>query len=150
MERQTEKLDFSLFNERVSYYESPAYELARKLRQMGYEIANCIGLRKTEPEKDNIGILKSRDIQKSFLGIKYIKKYRALHIGTLWFDEPPRKTEENKKWYLDVYGRENISQLTKIVKNLSKPYKVKVQVGLKSEISKVESFLEDYRYFGHP
>lgn len=131
-------------DKRVSYYESPACEIAIKLRQMGYETANFLGIRNTEPEKDNIGILKSRNIQKSFLGIKYTKKYRALHIGTLWFDEPQRKTKEDKKWRLDVYGKRNLPQLTDIVKNLSKPYKAKVQVELKEEYPKGETFLEEY------
>ncbi len=131
-------------DEGVSSYKSPAYEIARKLRQMGYEIADCIGMRQNEPDRDSVGILQLRDpVQKSFLGIKYNKKQRALYLGTLWLDNPPRKAKEDEKWILDVYGKENISQLTDVVKKLSESYSIKFQVELKTENPKLETFLDD-------
>ena len=145
MEAQTQ----TSLDERVSYHESPAYSVAKGLRENGYEIANSSGLMQTEPNHDVIGILKGREpVQKSFSGLKWNKSQRAFYLGTLWLNNQARNAKEDKNWVLEVYGREYVSELTKLVKNLSEPNEVKVQVRLESEIPRVEVYDSDYGDLG--
>ena len=133
-------------DERVTYKESVAYAIAETLREKGYEVASCSGMRQTEPDHNVIGILNPKNsIQKSFLGIKGYK--RASFLGTLWLENESRGAEENKKWVLEVYGRENIPELTELVKELSGPSGVRVQVILDSEQPVFEKHLSDYNGF---
>ncbi len=136
----TENLD-----ERISYHESPAYDVARALRDRGYEIASGTGLRRSEPSHNVVGILKPRDpVQKSFLGPKWDSKQRALYLGTLWLDNRAKGAKHDENWVLEVYGRDNVPELTELVKGLSEPKKVSVQVRLDSEQPRVETYLSDY------
>lgn len=134
-------------DERVSYHESPAYTVARKLRDKGYEIASCIGLKRTEPDHNVVGILKPRDhIQKSFLGLKWDSKQRALHLGTLWLDNRAKGAKYHKNWVLEVYGRDNVPELTELVKELSETSGARVQIRLGSEQPRVETYFSDYDF----
>ena len=63
---------------KVSYYETPAYKIAEYLKSKNYIIGNSCGWRVEEPDPDAITILKPRDpIQKNFLGIKWKQKQYA-------------------------------------------------------------------------
>ena len=128
-------------DKKVSYYESPTYAIARTLREKGYEIADGRGRRQTEPKHSVVGILKPRDpIQKSFLGIKWNKGQKALYLGTLWLNSQLMGARSDENWVLEVYGRENVPELTKLVEELSEPSSTRVQVTLGREQPKVETY----------
>lgn len=138
----TENLD-----ERISYHESPTYEIARKLKDKGYQIADFAGIRVSEPQHDVLGILEPRDpIEKSFLGFKRNKKQRALYIGTLWINNQERGAKSDENWVLEAYGRNNVPKLTELVRELSESKGVSVQVRLEREQSRVEMYVSDYGF----
>lgn len=123
---------------------SPSYSLAEKLRERGYDIAGHAGIRTKKPIHNFIGILKDRKpLQKSFFGIKYKRNQRAINLGKLWFNDEERNADENKTWVLDVYGRKHLSEVTKLINAISKPYKINIKVNLKSEHPKEETYLSD-------
>ena len=136
-------------DERIDYNEHPVYEIATTLREKGYQIANCIGIRQAEPEpKHSVGILKPRrDIQKSFLGIRWNKRQRALYLGTLWLDNKAKGAKNNENWILEVYGRENIKELSELVKELSEPRNVNFKVILDMDQSREESYPSDSDHY---
>ena len=134
-----DRIKFYDYNQRTSYV------LAKSLRQIGYEIADPLGMRLSDPRYDVIGILKPREpLQKSFLKIKYKEDQRALFIGTLWLNNLSRGVTENKKWILEVYGRDNVRELTDLVREFSEPCGVEVDVNLTQEHSALEKFYSDY------
>ena len=125
-------------------YQEYATDVAKILREKGYDIADPICIRKEEPDKDVVGILKPRNpIQKSFLGIKWNKKQRALYIGTLWLENQPRGARFDENWVLEVYGRDQIPELTEVVGELSRKYQINVQTRLVAEEPCVEKYSSD-------
>lgn len=132
-----------------SFY-GPAYSLAVKLRENGYEIAGHMGIKinkKKKPNRNFLGILEDRKpLQKNFLGVRYLKynlPQRAYLLATLWFNDEKRKADENKLWILEVRRKEYLNKLTKLVNALSEPYNVKVKVKLKSDGLVEEKYLSD-------
>ena len=133
--------------EGVNYRESLAYAVAKTLRDRGYGIAGCSGIRQTEPNHDFVGILKQRSpIKRSLLGLHLKRKQAALHIGTLWLDNESRGAKPDENWVLEVYGRDNVTKLTELIKEFSESSHVKVQVRLDSENPKVETYFSDHDY----
>ena len=96
----------NLSGEKISYYESPIYNIVNSLVNKGYRITNAFGLLVDELDNKCVGILEPRESVRSFLGIKI--KQRGLHLSNLWLNEPSLGAEEDKKWVMCVYGRENI------------------------------------------
>jgi len=130
---------------RIDYFESPAFDIARTLRERGYEIASSLGIRQTEPNLNVIGILKPRaPVQKSLLGFKWTKERRALYIGKLWLNSRIIGARYGENWVLDVFGRDNVSELTEIVREFSEPRGVDVKIRLSSEGPLVEGYDSDY------
>jgi hypothetical protein len=139
----TETLD-----ERIRYYESPTYAIAKTIKDKGYQIADSTGMRVSEPPNHVLGILEPKEpIEKSFLGFKWKRKQRALHIGTLWLANDARGAKPDENWVLEVYGRNNVPKLTELVREFSEPKKVSVQVRLHSEQPRVETYWSDYYDF---
>ncbi|MFH0949371.1 MAG: hypothetical protein V1802_02695 [Candidatus Aenigmatarchaeota archaeon] len=125
---------------RISYWESPAYVINRALQEKGYQIANCAGIKVDEPSHDHIGILEPRaPVSRNFLGIKWHERQRALYLGTLWLTNPAIGASE-EQWVLEVYGRDNVPKLTELVRELSEPFHVKVEVKLEKESPKLERY----------
>lgn len=129
----------------VSYYESPAYMVVRSLRKKGYEIANTIGIRENEPDQGAIGILKPKHpVEKGFWVFRRKVKQRALFIGTLWFDNEARGARPDKRWVLEVYGREHVQELMKLAKELAKTYAMDIHVVLRRERPELETYPSDF------
>ena len=128
----------------VTYYESPAYEVARILREKGYRIADITGEECYEPDEDVIGILKGgrRAPGGPIFGTLFGK--RGLFIGRIFFNNKPRGAEVGKRWVLEVYGREYVEELRELAEELSSRYGVDIDVRLKSECPRVETYLWDY------
>jgi len=124
----------------VSLYEYPVYGVAKYLRARGYEIASLIGVRVREPSKDVIGILKPRPPLVRFFFFRV--KQRALFIGVLWFTS--RGADPEKLWILDVYGRENIKEMTELAEKLSQEFSVSIRVILDKERTDLESYPSDF------
>lgn len=126
-------------------FNGPSYLIAEKLKEKGYDISGHGGVRLKEKTLSSfIGILKDRKpVEKRILGFKYNKKQRALHLGTLWFNNNKKDADENKNWVLEVYGKKYLPTLTKLVNSLSKPYNVQVEVKLKNEYPLEETYLSD-------
>jgi len=128
----------------IEYHESPTYEIADTLLSIGYQIANCCGMKISKPAHDVLGILEPRSpIKKKFLCFRGEEKQRALYIGTLWLDNNAREAKPDRNWVLEVYGRDNIPKLIQLVKKLSEPRKVNVQIRLESEEPEEESYASD-------
>ncbi len=135
-------------DEKITYHEN-SVAVAKNLRERGYTIASSTGIRQREPDRDVIGILKSREpIQKNFLGFKWNKQQRGLYIGTLWLENQARGAIHNENWVLEVYGRDYVPELTKLVKELSEQHQAKVQIILDSEKPRVEIYSLDYETVG--
>jgi len=135
--------------ERISYYESPTYAIAETLREKGYQIADTEGVRVLELDELShyyLGILEPQEpIELRLLGLNFPKKQKALYLGTLWVDNQSRGAIPDKNWVLDVYGRDNVPKLMELVKELSEPNNVCVQVGLVSEQPREENNSWIYR-----
>jgi hypothetical protein len=101
------------------------------LTEKGYSFANEFGARQ-ETCSGIIGILKDRDpIQKRFLGlIPYSIDQKALHIGTLYIDDSLRNMNPLEKWYLEVYGIDNINPLKEAISPISNSYGVNLEVNI--------------------
>jgi hypothetical protein len=129
-----------------SYY-GPSYSVSEELRKRGYEIAGHMNLRiprQKNPMSAFIGILKNqKPVQKKIFGIKLNRERKAVYLGRLWFNNESKMAVEDEKWVLDVYGRRNLSELTKLLNSISKDYGVKVKVNLKSEYPIQENYLSD-------
>src|SRR3989338_2453806 len=129
---------------KVTYYETPAYKIAEYLKSKSYIIGNSCGRRVEEPDPDAITILKPRDpIPKNFLGIKWKQKQYAFDLGTLWISNQARNAVSNSKWVLEANGRENIEELIILMKDLSKPFHVNIEIQLVSEGSQYERSSSD-------
>ena len=62
-------------------------DVTKILKERGYEIAGCTGMKQSQPDKDYVGILKPREniIKQRFFGFPKSVPQRALYLGTLWF-----------------------------------------------------------------
>jgi len=124
---------------KVYYTEDSSFKIAKFLVSKGYILGNGRGRRekiKNFELTDSIGILKKGKIfKKKFLWFDYETEGRAYFIGLF--------NKKDKNWHLDIYGRENVSELEKLMKNISKYANVNIKMELKSEISKKEYFLKD-------
>lgn len=127
-------------DDKITYHEY-SVAVAKTLREKGYEIADQNGEHEDEPYKDVIGILKPRVIQKKFLGFKWNSKQEGLYIGNLWLQNEARGAIIDKNWVLEVYGRDYVFELTEIVKEISEPHQVKIQIMLDSEKPKSETYI---------
>lgn len=96
------------------------YEVAAFLKEKGYVISDCIGVRHDKPHCAKVvGILKETKPKK-----------RASHIGNLWLkiDSPVGKAKTDGNWFLEVYGKENTCELSKIKNELSGKYGVEIEM----------------------
>ena len=133
-------------DEKISYYESPTYAVAKALREKGYEIANHRGVKIVgEPLHDVLGILEPRDpIVKNFFGLRWLSKQRALYLGTLWVDNNAYGAKPDERWVLEVYGRSSVQKLTELMREIPKPREVSILIRLKSERGREEVYESDY------
>ena len=98
-------------SDRGSVEISSTYDIARKLKGIGYLIADSMGKQVAEPEHKVIGILDPRESkERSLLGKLLGGHERALYLGTIWVDNEPRGANE-KNWVFEVYGLENLSRM---------------------------------------
>jgi len=131
----------------VTYYENPTLAVVKLLRERGYEIADCIGMRTHMPDRDAVGILKPRPpVEKKFLFFHRKVKQRALFIGVLWLDNKLRGAKIDKTWILEVYGREYVQELTELAKELEKTHSKDIHVVLEVEKTELETYLSDFDY----
>ena len=152
----------------VTFHESRSYlvqqrvqEIADKIKDCGYELANISGSKLGEKKLYEygvcvIGILEPRPgtdtkKQKYFLGLleKEIQVPKKSHwLGALWIEHfnQEEQIKYDKRWVLDVYGRENIPKLMEFAKKISEPYNVSVDMHIKSEEVKLEERPDDKDY----
>lgn len=100
-----------------------AYQIAEILKTKGYAISDCIGIRHDKPHCDKVvGILKERRFRK-----------RASHIGSLLIKDfsPPAKLSGS--WVLEVYGKKNVEELSKIKDELSAIYETMIEMREKEQ-----------------
>lgn len=127
---------------RITYYESPLLEIARKIVGKGYYLS-AMGWRvSNEPEKQVQGILELEKIIKNkFLGITIRKVAVLKHIGNIEVeydpdvkgDEKTWKDKEEKKWKLQVFDRYKRKKLVELVKEFLEPNNAFLQVEVVSE-----------------
>jgi hypothetical protein len=136
---------------RSRIYESPGNNLTRNLVKIvndkGFLLASCTGMRMGDTDMyydmNVIGILSPRPDERGFLGLR--RKQRASYLGNLWLSNEARNAEITRKWVLEVYGRNNLPLLTDLVRQMSEPYKVEVEVRLISEGSRLEEYASDFQ-----
>ncbi len=110
-----------------------AYQIADFLKSKGYVISDCIGIRHDKPHCDKVvGILKERSFRK-----------RASHIGSLLIKDfsPPAKLSGS--WVLEVYGKKNIDELSRLKDELSAIYQTMIEIREK-EKTREETYSNEY------
>ena len=131
-------------DERVSYFGNPLYPIAEVLKQRGYLIASNtdFGIRGDKLDYGSLGILEPRaPIKKNFLGFRWNKKQRALFVGVLNAgDISEGRLKIYPKWFLEVYGRNNLQKLIELAREFPNPSNVKIEVRLGKEEPKEESY----------
>jgi hypothetical protein len=129
----------------ASSFYGTSYKVAKGLREQGYEIAGHGRIRRENPLTNFIGILKETEpIQKSFLGIKYNKKQKALLVGKLWLNHEGREASEEKEWLLEIYGKKYLPKLKKIVTGFSNNCDVNLRVKLEKNKPLEEKSVFDF------
>lgn len=124
------------------YYQSTAYRVVSTLKDKGYKIADCCGIRKDDPVKDVIGILKPREsVETRFSWLR--RELRALFLGTLWLDNSCRGAKLNENWVLEVNGREHVPELKQLAVELAEQNNVKIELILETERAVTEEFESD-------
>jgi hypothetical protein len=113
--------------------------VAETLVSKGYTIADSLGIRTQTLVDREIGLLKERP--STFHGfnlcnskIGFYSKSRANYVGNL---EVGRKS---KKWTLDVYGQNNLSELTQLAEELSDIYGTSIKVKLDTKKPQYETY----------
>ena len=120
-------------------------EIAKAFEEKGYKIANCIGITEYPLDKTHVGILKPQKStkRKSMFGLLKLRT-RALFIGVLWLNNEARGAKVGKQWVLEVYGKDYIKELTKVVKKIADRYNVNVVVNLESKEPYFERFYSEF------
>ncbi len=140
----------SIINDKITYIESPVYEIAEIATKNGYLIANANGVRVEEPDPHVVGILKPRDsVPRKFLPFLYHKE-KALHLGTLWVNSESKGASPDEKWVLHAYGRDSVEELTsfteKLIGELSEPGDIHIDIHLGSETQREEKKQSNQNY----
>ena len=125
-------------------------EIAASIKSEGYGITTTIGTRPTEGfEMDydtGLGLLElvegTEEVPGKYLGIlKRTVPKRNIFLGVLWVNNEARDAELERRWQLDINGRENLPKLTQLATELSELYVVKVDVYIECEQTKFEEHL---------
>lgn len=134
--------------QRVTYYESPAYAVAEALRKKGYQIADCSGtiVDVDATPQDFFGIISPQiSLKRRVLGLgSWEQPRRGIHKGNLFINNDTRGARPNENWILEVYGRENVSELTEVLGEISNPFGVSVHIILGDEQPRKETYTEDW------
>lgn len=132
-------------DEQKEYPKSLFSKIVNELKGKGYKIANCIGIAELPADKTHVGILKSRKPteRKILSGLLKFRK-RALFIGVLWLNNKARGAEVDKRWILEVYGKEDVEELTEVVKRIAEHYNVDIVINLESDRPRLERFYSGY------
>ena len=146
------KMEQNLCNEsfdgNATYIESPAFEISKALRNLGYNTTNTCSFYKSDnqnyEDSGEIGIFEPKEKPKGFLNFLKSKK-RDLYVGSLYLNNVDIGALVDNKWILSVYGRDNVQKLTNIVKKFVKS-NVKLEVRLESEEPKIELSCSDDKY----
>jgi len=127
---------------RISYCESPLFEIAKKAVVKGYYLAGPEGILFSEPNKETQGILKAvKTIKDKVLGITIQRWVVFEHICNIEIDyNPDNQLEEQKKemikekkWKLEVFDRNKTEELVELVREFLEPSNAFLQVEIQSE-----------------
>lgn len=125
-------MDNNSIDSRITYNESPAYDVAHMLREKGYLISNSNGYKKSEPDRESVGIVKPIKVEKNLFGIKWESNANPLFLGVLWFSNGLNKANY-QNWVFDVYGKKYVSEMKEVLYELSEQKDAKVRMELISE-----------------
>ncbi len=143
----TKRQTRSLSDERISVKESPHITIIRALKERGYIFADHDGVRCPKTLYGSVGVLKPREpVSDSFLGIKYTRRRRALHIGTIYYDNSCRGAKEDTNWVVSVYGREFVREMTGLTEEVLKSHPVKADIRLEHESPRIETYESEHGY----
>jgi len=144
MKEKIDCLEEISLDRKVVSFENPAYGVAQKVREEGYEIAGHMGIKQKRPTHNMVGILKEREpFKKKMYGIKWKFNPRAFHLGTIWINHYERGAKEDKKWIMEVYGKKYLPKLTELAEKLSSDYNVEVEVKLAGNFPRRQTYLSD-------
>jgi hypothetical protein len=119
----------------VTFTEPTALQVANVLRENGYRIANSLGEDcYGEPDHRVMGILKP---EPTFLG-RLLSGNKAAYLGNIYLNDESVGAEEGKKWFLKVYGREFVPELTDLFKGLAQEKGVSLEIKLDRENAGIE------------
>ncbi len=129
---------------KVDYYESPIYGLVAKLREQGFQVADTYGdiiNKVSEPTPSGLQILKKREGPSRKLLWFTIDEPLPLKLGEIHVDNWYKEADPKNQWLLNVYGRDNIKSLTRLVSEVVKEYnsRVNAQVNLKVVLANEEN-----------
>ncbi len=125
--------------QKVTYYENPVFDILKIIKSKGYVTGSSRGVReenfrlydKFDSKTKIIGILKPFERKTFFDKILNTNSKYNLHIGNLTINLPT-------ELFLEVYGREYVTELSGLVKEIGKPMNTKIEIELGQEYPKRE------------
>lgn len=129
--------------------EHVSFRLRSFLREEGYWAGSCIGTISSwdlTERADQFGLIipPIKRYSRKFLWFK--TRNRGQFIGVVWLNNSPRDASL-KQWVIEVYGRENLSQLIELANKLKEEFNVpKIVVRLIDEQSRQEELPGDGSY----
>ena len=124
-------------NSKITFIEPIAYAVAKFVHdERGIIIGEQLGLSPTTEIEPNVLTLLTATIrQKKTLFEKLFdnRKYEYYHHATIWFNNECRGAKEDKKWCIEINGRENWDLITGIAYDLVKKFNVPVEMKLTSQ-----------------
>lgn len=117
-----------------------AFAILRQLRDRGFVPCSRRGL--GPPFRNWIGILKPQPpVTKRFLFLQWRSPQRPAFLAVLWLNNRFRGASEDKRWVVEVYGRENVSPMTDLFSEIARScgvVDVTVEMRLESEHLRIQ------------
>lgn len=140
----------------VDFHERLDYRLFRYLEDHGFSVSNRIGIaiENYREGHGSIGVLSKEFIDETHSSRRswfrnflhkittFSKKKRRIFIGVIWFDNASRNATADN-WVFELYGRENLSVVEKLVSNLIGDFNVWITIQILKDELVLEEFTTD-------
>lgn len=131
--------------ESIDYNEPISITVGRYLSSKEFGIADEIGLARLLTKTNSLGILyKDPDAKprKYLFGLIKLAP-RRVFIGIIYFKNTTDLSAK-RSWDFKVYGRDHIEMVKQLAEEIAQTFKVKINISLVSEESRVEFLLSDF------
>ena len=127
----------------ITYHEPASHKVAEKIQEQGYLISDNWGNTSISHLDDLsdwcLSILKAREgtLTRRFLCFEWEKPLKPIYMADLILQNEYKGAKENSRWVLEVYGRDNIQELTDLVGKIAREESVNLHVELNQERTKI-------------